>query len=210
MAGVREGPSHRPDIGGVRFSSLGLARNGKSPGRGSRTEALPSRARLVSNLSDIAPADFGLGSVKLMFVEFLNVTSVFLADGGLEVPPLTMDVILPVTEWEARTVDMELEVSEEIVESGRGMNSMVSENPTRGRACPVLGALSRRFNIVGLGSWCERSGGEANPSRMEGRRRCTSGFDGVLGALSDLEFFASPGGLMMADRSWLDMAPDRR
>lgn len=56
-------------------------------------------------------------------------------------------------------VDMELEVSEEIVESGLGMNSTVSEKPTRGRVCAVVGALSRRFDdLGGLDSRCGRTG----------------------------------------------------
>ena len=49
-----------------------------------------------------------------------------------------MDVILFETEWLARTVDMLLDVSEDIVDNGRGMNSKTSENPTReGRGGPV-------------------------------------------------------------------------
>jgi hypothetical protein len=56
-----------------------------------------------------------------------------LAGGGLCAPALTMDVMLPVTEWLARMVDRLLDVSEEIVDSGRGMNSTVSEKPTRAR-----------------------------------------------------------------------------
>lgn len=53
-------------------------------------------------------------------------------DGGLDAPILSTDEMLLFTEWPLR-VDTELSVSEEMVESGRGMNSTLSENPTRGR-----------------------------------------------------------------------------
>lgn len=49
---------------------------------------------------------------------------------------LMMDVMLPVTEWLARSVDRLLEVSDDIVDRGRGMNSTVSEKPTLGRDDP--------------------------------------------------------------------------
>ena len=52
------------------------------------------------------------------------------AGGGLDVPPLTRDVMLLVTEWLARTVDMLLDVSDEMVDKGRGMYSRTSENST--------------------------------------------------------------------------------
>ena len=55
-----------------------------------------------------------------------------------ELPPPIIDVILLETEWVARTVDILLEVSEEIVDNGLGMNSNTSENPTReGRSGPA-------------------------------------------------------------------------
>lgn len=44
-----------------------------------------------------------------------------------------IEEMLPVTECDARIVESELEVSEEMVDSGRGINSRVSENPTLGR-----------------------------------------------------------------------------
>lgn len=42
----------------------------------------------------------------------------------------TMEEMLPETEWPGRAVAT-LEVSLETMETGRGMNSSVSENPTR-------------------------------------------------------------------------------
>lgn len=53
-------------------------------------------------------------------------------EGGLGVPRLSIDEMLLLTEW-PRIVDMELSVSEEMVDSGRGMISTLSEKPTRGR-----------------------------------------------------------------------------
>lgn len=53
---------------------------------------------------------------------------------GLEASPLTTEVILSVTEWPARTVERLLEVSEDIVESGRRMYSGSLENVTLLRA----------------------------------------------------------------------------
>lgn len=50
--------------------------------------------------------------------------------GGLGVPRLSIDEILLLTEWPSRVV---LPASEEIVDSGRGINSTLSENSTRGR-----------------------------------------------------------------------------
>lgn len=61
---------------------------------------------------------------------------VTLEDGGLDVLELIIDVILPVREWFGRMVDRLLDVSDEIVDKGRGMNSTVSENSTRGRDGP--------------------------------------------------------------------------
>ena len=72
---------------------------------------------------------------------------------------LRMDVMLPVRECEGRMVDIELEVAEEIVERGRGMNSSLSENPTtldRGIAaggCDSLGfSTARDRESMGRGS----------------------------------------------------------
>ena len=75
-------------------------------------------------------AVFGLGLDILCSGDVSNSDLPILTVGGLDVPALTMDVILPVTEWLARAVDRLLEVSEDIVDSGRGMYSTVSAKPT--------------------------------------------------------------------------------
>lgn len=54
-------------------------------------------------------------------------------DEKLGVWALTTDEMLLATEWLARTVDMLLDVSEEIVDSGRGMYSTEFANRARGR-----------------------------------------------------------------------------
>lgn len=93
-------------------------------------------------LSRIAPAVLGRPS-----------SSTVLSDGrpiragcGLELLPPTIDERLLVAEW-PRKVDMEVSVSEEMVESGR-MYSTLSENPTRalegGRAAESSSALLSR------------------------------------------------------------------
>ena len=66
-----------------------------------------------------------------------------LVDGGLGAPALTMDVMLPVTEWPARIVDRLLDVSDEMVERGRGINSIVSEKPTRALGTPSKEVVPR-------------------------------------------------------------------
>jgi hypothetical protein len=96
--------------------------------------AILSATGLSSNPSDVLGLDAD---------QFLSAgeskTSGFRAEGG--VPKLSTELMLFVTECEALIVDMELDVSDEIVDSGRGINSSVSEKPTLGRAPP---ALSRR------------------------------------------------------------------
>lgn len=54
---------------------------------------------------------------------------------------LAMELTLPESEWHPRMVELLPSVSEEIIESGRGMTSTCSENPTLGRtpgALPLL------------------------------------------------------------------------
>lgn len=62
--------------------------------------------------------------------------------GGLGVLRLRTEEMLLLTEW-PRTVDIELSVSDEIVESGRGMYSTSSENSTRGLDGGRVGESSR-------------------------------------------------------------------
>jgi hypothetical protein len=61
-----------------------------------------------------------------------GIVIIVLLGEGFPIPPrlITEDKLFP-TEW-PRTVDAELVVSAETVESGRGMNSIFSEKPTRG------------------------------------------------------------------------------
>lgn len=67
------------------------------------------------------------------------------ADGALAVPALAMEEMLPEIEC-PRAVAKVLEESDDSVESGRGIYSNVSENPTRVRvgeeACAVVVVLS--------------------------------------------------------------------
>jgi hypothetical protein len=60
---------------------------------------------------------------------------------------LPQDVMLPVKEWFPRIVDVLPSVSEEIIDNGRGITSIVSENPTRVRV-PV--AQARRCGEGGV------------------------------------------------------------
>lgn len=113
------------------------------------------------------------------------------ADGGLEAPALTMDVMLPVTEWPARMVDRVLDVSDEIVERGRGMNSIVSEKPTRG-----LGKPSNEIVPRWMGGDAEFSRGvmlmafDLAPSAEGSSSDGDDAIEGVVGALLPLPSFA--------------------
>ena len=59
-----------------------------------------------------------------------------------------MDVTLFVTEWLARMVDILLDVSEEMVDNGRGMNSRTSDILTRDRSCPLSSTTSSCVPVV--------------------------------------------------------------
>jgi len=63
------------------------------------------------------------------------------AEGGLGLPKLKTEDMLLLTEW-PRIVESELSVPEEMVDSGRGMISTLSEKPTRGRDGGLTGASS--------------------------------------------------------------------
>lgn len=90
------------------------------------------------------PAVFGLALEEPCSSVTLRPDLTLMEDCGLdELPPPIMDVILLETEWLGRTVDILLDVSEEIVDNGRGMNSKTSENPTREeRGGPAWGGCS--------------------------------------------------------------------
>lgn len=63
-------------------------------------------------------------------------------DGGLGVLRLRTEEMLLLTEC-PRTVDSELSVPDEMVERGRGINSTLSENPTRSRDGGRVDTLSK-------------------------------------------------------------------
>lgn len=69
------------------------------------------------------------------------------AEGGLGEPMLIIEEMLLSSEC-PRTVDIEPSVSEEMVESGRGMISTLSEKPTRGRDTGLVGEESRSESSV--------------------------------------------------------------
>lgn len=92
--------------------------------------------------------------------------------------------MLPVTEWLARIVDKLLDVSEDMVESGRGMNSTVSEKPTRVRD----GAPTARFStelVFDDGALALRptSGWDVDLARNGENVDSSLGSDGVAGKL---------------------------
>lgn len=138
---------------------------------------------------------------------FANIVSeatlVIFADGGLGAPPLTRDVMLPVTEWLtewlASTVDRLLDVSDEIVDKGRGINSIVSEKPTRGLVSPSKEVLPRCFGGVNEFS-LEIVPTALFPGLSEGDCKSdgANSMAGVVGALLPL---FSLGGLMIFETS---------
>lgn len=107
---------------------------------------------LLGNIT--ASAVWGLGIA--LFDEVIALRRLD-ADGALAVPALAIDDMLPEIEC-PRAVAKVLEESDDSVESGRGIYSSVSENPTRVRvgeeACAVVVVLSsfsmERSSIIGL------------------------------------------------------------
>lgn len=121
-------------------------------------------------------------------------------DCGLgELPPPIMDVILLETEWVARTVDILLEVSEEIVDSGRGINSKTSEKPTREGRCGPWGVCSYLSTELSA-CWVDivTSGWEMDLSSSGGGGRWNIESEGVVGALPP---FISDAGFKIIERS---------
>ena len=119
-----------------------IAFGGESP-----TGAVEGRFVVVSDDVTLKSLATGDGEGELVMISGLGLGCIWdvdnprrdsgvLAGGGLEAPPLNKDVILLLTEWLARMVDMLLDVSEEIVDRGRGMNSRTSDILTRDRSCP--------------------------------------------------------------------------
>lgn len=102
-------------------------------------------------------------------------------EGGLGEPMLIIEEMLLFSEW-PRAVDMEPSVSEEMVESGLGMISTLSEKPTRGRDTGLEGEESRSestvlFSASVTGIETDRSRTGCSGSAIAG---CSSG---VLGKL---------------------------
>ena len=104
-----------------------------------------------------------------------------------------------------RTVDMELPVSEEIVESGRGMYSMLSEKPTRGREGFLGGSVSDSED-TGLNVSDNAFGAEM--ARSSGGTWSEDSM-GVLGKLL-LRRGSAVTGRTMVLISWFDTAVERR
>jgi len=126
--------------------------------------------------------------------------------------------MLPETEWPGRAVTV-LEVSVETMDNGLGMYSNVSENPTL-------------FRTAGLGVWSGiAAGGEGSESISSsgsgagaGAVMPTSTFFSGAGNLWSTGRCAASGlagalfpfalglafGMIMDDRSWLEMAAERR
>ena len=112
-----------------------------------------------------------------------------------------------------------LEVSLDIRDSGRGMNSRVSENPTR--ALFVLGVCfgSSTGTLVGVVTSCGTTSSAVGgfTSNFDGlsfasgkaRGPLGSKSDGLEGALLPLGAWFGLDGCNKTDRSWLDIAADR-
>jgi hypothetical protein len=125
------------------------------------------------------------------------------------------DEMLPDTEWPGRTV---LDVSVETTDSGLGMYSKVSENPTLFRPAGFEGCStgtgtgvepltpSRRSSGTGDGDRSVSTGlsrtGRLGP---DGRSETV----GLVGALLPLALGVE-GGTMIEERSWLEIAAERR
>ena len=150
--------------------------------------ASPSKLMLLG-LSKTAPAVLGRESLSIVVLSVRRPVRGFC---GLEVPALMTDERLLVAEC-PRIVDMEVSVSDEMVERGR-IYSTLSEKPTRARD-------------GGRGVVLPSSSGKQVASRKEGCEmdlftECPKvnelPSDGVAGALPDR---AAAGGFMMEDKS---------
>jgi hypothetical protein len=101
--------------------------------------------------SRTAPAVLGRESFKSRVGLRDNKAGLFLPFGSLGELREINDDILPVTEWPGVAV-MVLEVSLETRESGLGMNSRVSEKPTRALGAGLASLLSKAGGASGLDS----------------------------------------------------------
>jgi len=121
-------------------------------------------------------------------------------DGGEGELRLSTEDMLLLTEW-PRT-DVEPSVSDEIVDRGRGMNSMLSEKPTRGRE---IGLTSADVAAVVKGS-------AGVPAEADANAVCALGVsistNGVVGRLMLVRSSSTVGGCIMRLTSWCERAPD--
>ena len=100
------------------------------------------------------------------------------------------------------TVD---ELSDETNDSGRGMNSTLSENPTLARFRPLVGALGRLLLSTG-----EAGVGSMDVGKIECICCTSCSPDGEHGAeLPRGALFGLVGGLMIIERSCCEIAADR-
>ncbi len=176
-----------------------------------------SSAPVLCERSRTAPAVLGLESA--LFREGLRTMGEEASlSAAAEFVKEMIDEMLPESEWPGLAVTV-LDVSLETRESGRGMNSSVSENPTLALLAGFdigfdssTGAMGRKTLA------CSTSGktGRAGPSDLAtclsisgkaywSRRPKSAGLDGALlpraGGLG-------PEGCRIMDRSWLEMAAD--
>lgn len=123
--------------------------------------------------------------------------------------------MLPETECPGRAVAV-LEASLETRESGLGIYSNVSENPTRflagGLASPSTSAIGTPVELLGASDGDPMFGSDFLPCSAVGKSCPPGRFGktGLAGALPPLKLGFGGGGRMMEERSWLDMAADRR
>lgn len=126
------------------------------------------------------------------------------------------DEMLPETEWPGLTV---LEVSVETRDNGLGMYSSVSENPTLFRTtglgvCAICATGGGRFlNSAATGSGANAISSVLTATTFSGAGKFWLGgrsvAAGLVGALFPFPLGLG-GGTSIDDRSWLEMAADRR
>lgn len=133
-----------------------------------------------------------------------------LLDCGLGEPALRRDEKLPETECPpCRMVEMELSVSEDIVESGR-MYSTLSENPTRTRGTTrELGDSSSSLTFGGEAETTDERLSDSCPVDDDDQKLST-GLTGALPCRTGGGGGAWSFGLTMSERSCEDIAADRR
>jgi hypothetical protein len=164
------------------MADIGRLRSDGSPEMGLRMK-----------LSKIAPAVLGRPSSSTVLSDGRPI----LAGCGLELLPPTIDERLFVAEW-PRKVDIDVSVSEEMVESGR-MYSTLSENPTR--ALEGGRAAESSSEPLSRSDGCETDRLNLWPNTK------SLPSEGVEGALSARE---GAGGFIIEVRSCEEMAPERR